>query len=73
MLREWLPSLRRAADWNEWSNEETFIQLARHLKGRALQGWELLDDEYSHDWREAVKILQNRLEHGQYSMAAQEF
>jgi len=27
-LREWLPSLQNAADWNEWSNKETFIQLA---------------------------------------------
>ena len=72
-LREWLPLLRGAADWNEWSNEETFIQLAGYLKGRALQEWELLDDEYSHDWLEAVKMLQNRLEHGQHSMAAQEF
>ena len=44
-LREWLSLLRRAADWNEWSNEETFIQLAVHPKRRALQEWELLDDE----------------------------
>ena len=49
------------------------ISVGRAPKGRVLQEWELLDDEYSHDWHEAVKMLQNRLEHGQHSMVAQEF
>jgi len=70
-LREWLPSLQTATNQNEWSDEETFIQLAGHLRGRVQ--WELIDDGCSHDWRVVAKMLQNRLEHGQHSMAAQEF
>ena len=37
------PLLQRAADWNEWSESEIHIQLAGHLRGRALQEWNLLD------------------------------
>lgn len=49
-LEDWLPSLQRAAQWNGWS-EEMMIQLAGHLRGRALQEWNLLDEEdlKSHD------------------------
>jgi len=54
-MREWLPSLQQAADWNEWSNDETFIQLARHPKSKALQKWELLDIECSHDSEDATE------------------
>ena len=36
-FEDWLPALERAARWNEWSSEETLIQLAGHLRGRALQ------------------------------------
>ena len=34
---DWLPILERAAIWNEWSPEESLMQLAGHLRGRALQ------------------------------------
>ena len=37
-FKDWLPSLQRAADWNQWSDAETLIQ---HLRGRALQEWTL--------------------------------
>lgn len=39
---DWLPALQRASEWNGWSDEETLIQLAGHLRGRALQEWTLL-------------------------------
>ena len=42
-LDDWLPSLERAATWNEWTEEEHLLQLAGHLRGRALQEWGLLD------------------------------
>ena len=42
LLEDWLPSLERASLWNGWSEEEKMIQLAGHLKGRALQEWNLL-------------------------------
>ena len=34
---DWLPILERAAIWNEWTPEESLMQLAGHLRGRALQ------------------------------------
>ena len=42
-IYEWLPSLQRAADWNEWTEQKIFIQLVGHLRGRALREWNLLD------------------------------
>lgn len=36
-IEEWLPSLKRAVEWNEWSEQEILIQLVGHLSGRALQ------------------------------------
>ncbi|XP_065915676.1 myosin-13-like [Dysidea avara] len=72
-LDEWLPSLQRASNWNGWTSEETLIQLAGHLKGQALQEWNLLEDSDKVGWKEAAKVLQSRLEHGNRTMAAQEF
>ena len=42
LLEDWLPSIERASEWNGWSEEDRMIQLAGHLKGRALQEWNLL-------------------------------
>ena len=36
-LDDWLPTLQRPADWNGWTADDLLIQLAGHLKGRALQ------------------------------------
>ena len=33
---DWLPTLQGTADWNRWITEDLLIQLAGHLKGRAL-------------------------------------
>ena len=30
---DWLPTLERAATWNNWSEQEKLIQLAGHLRG----------------------------------------
>ena len=35
-LDDWLPMLERAGQWNEWTPEELLLQLAGHLRGRAL-------------------------------------
>ena len=32
---EGLPTLERAATWNNWSEQEKLIQLAGHLRGKA--------------------------------------
>ena len=34
---DWLPTLERAAAWNNWMGDELTIKLAGHLRGRALQ------------------------------------
>ena len=44
-FEDWLPSMQRAARWNNRSPEEQLIQLAGHLCGRAWQEWNLLDEE----------------------------
>ena len=41
-LDDWLPTLKRAADWNGWAPEDLLIQLAGHLKGRE---WNLLSED----------------------------
>ena len=43
-IDDWLPALKRAASWNDWSEVETLMQLAGHLRGRALQEWNLLSE-----------------------------
>ena len=43
-LDDWLPVLERAAVWNEWSEEDKLLQLAGHLRGKALQEWSLLEE-----------------------------
>lgn len=54
-LRDWLPSLNRAAQWNGWESEELLMQLAGYLKGPG---------EHSRSgisWRRLSKISMTRL------------
>ena len=37
-------SLRRVANWNEWSKEELLLQLAGHIQRQALQEGNLLQE-----------------------------
>ena len=62
LLDDWLPTLERAGVWNAWSNEELLMQLAGHLRGRALQEWDLLTPEEKSGWKNAVTALKSRLE-----------
>ena len=61
-LDDWLPSLQRAASWNKWTEEEQLIQLAGHLKGRALIEWNLLSRTEISTMEAAVKSLRDCLE-----------
>ena len=70
---DWLPALKRAASWNDWSETETLMQLAGHLRGRALQEWNLLSEAEKSKLEVAVGALSFRLEQGSKAMAAQEF
>ena len=72
-IDDWLPALKRAASWNDWSEVETLIQLAGHLRGRALQEWNLLSETDRSTLDATVRALRSRLEPGSKAMAAQEF
>ena len=73
-LDDWLPSLKRAAEWNDWTEAELLMQLAGHLRGRALQEWNLLDEETERaTYDSAVGALRNRLDTGSKTLAAQDF
>ena len=72
-LDDWIPSLTRAARWNEWSPDENLMQLAGHLRGYALQEWDLLQDEDRNDFDRAVAALRTRLDPGNKVLAAQDF
>ena len=72
-LDDWLPSLQRASTWNEWTDEELLLQLAGHLRGRALQEWGLLDVDSKSTYAKAVDSLRARLDPGSRTLAAQDF
>ena len=72
-LDDWLPALQRAAEWNIWGQDELLIQLAGHLRGRALQEWNLLGGSERGTYDTAVTALRSRLDPGSKAMAAQDF
>ena len=69
-LDDWLSSLRRAADWNGWTEEEILMQLVGHLKGQARQVWNLMNTD---GFEESMEILRSRLDPGNKALAAQDF
>ena len=72
-LDDWLPSLERASTWNAWTPEERLMQLAGHLKGRALQEYNLLGPTEKVSFESAVEALRSRLEPSSKAVAAQDF
>ena len=70
---DWLPALDRVRRWNDWSKQETLLQLAGYLRGRALQEWSLLSPEEQKDYDAAVKALSLRLDQGSLLVAVQDF
>ena len=70
---DWLPTLTRTASWNGWSESEKLIQLAGHLRGRALQEWDLLEEADKCSWKKALPALRGRLDQGTKVLAAQDF
>ena len=73
LLEDWLPSLEQASQWNGWSEEEKMIQLAGHLKGRALQEWNLLHTDQRATFSQATEALRSRLDPVSKAVAAQDF
>jgi len=72
-LDDWLPALQRAASWNGWTEEDQLLQLAGHLRGRALQEWNLLDATEKTTFAKAIEAMRARLDPGSKTLAAQEF
>ena len=72
-FEDWLPSLERAAIWNGWSESDRLVQLAGHLRKRALQEWNLLTEEEKSSFAAATEALHNRLDPHSRILAAQEF
>ena len=70
---DWFPTLERAASWNGWNQEEQLMQLAGHLRGRALTEWNLLDPQEKETYEEAKQAMLSRLDVGGKTLAAQEF
>ena len=69
-IDDWLPALERASTWNGWIEEEHLMQLAGHLRGRALQEWSLMSDGDKGSYADATQALRNRLDPGGSALAA---
>jgi len=65
--------LERASPWNCWTDEELLLQFAGHLRGRALQEWNLLRAEDKQSFKATTRALQNRLDPGCRALAAKDF
>ena len=72
-LDDWYPTLKRAANWNAWTEDDLLLQLAGHLKRRALQEWSLLTDEDRATYELGTAALRGRLDPGSRIIAAQDF
>ena len=70
-FEEWLITLNRAADWNQWNDEERLMQLAGYLRGRALLEWTLLEESDRSSWASAQAALRSRLDPATKVLAAQ--
>ena len=64
ILNDWLPSLEQASQWNIWTKEERLMQFAGHLRGQALQEWNLLSYDERATFNTAVKSLHHRIDAG---------
>lgn len=73
MFDEWLPSLERASEWNRWSDQELLLQLAGHLRGKALREWGLISKDEKASYAKAMATLRTRIDPGSKIMAAQDF
>ncbi len=72
-FEDWLPTLKRASEWNRWSEEESLLQLAGHLRGKALQEWNLLDKEQKVSFQSAVEAIRRRIDPHNRVIAATDF
>ena len=57
---DWLPSLQRASQWNQWTVGDQLMQLAGHLGGRARQEWNLITRDQQLTLSEVTQALRSR-------------
>ena len=72
-FNDWLPTLERAAAWNNWMGDELTIQLAGYLHGRALQELNLISTADCTTYQSAMIALRTRLDCGNKTLAALDF
>ncbi len=72
-LDDWFPTLDRATVWNGWSDEEALMQLAGHLRGKALREWNLLNKEQKTTYKDAITALRLRIDPQNRVIAATDF
>ena len=72
-IDDWILILEHAASWNGWTEDESLMQLAGHLRGQALLEWKLLDSRDKATYHSAIKALRERLDPGNQSIAALDF
>jgi len=65
--------LQRAANWNNWTEDEQLIQFAGHLKGRALAEWNLLSPDEISTVEVAARSMREHLDPCSKVMAGQDF
>ena len=65
--------LMRTSAWNGWTEEDQLIQLVGHLKGWALQEWDLIPSEDKQTYTTAIDSLRERLDPGGRMLAVQDF
>ena len=72
-FEDWISALERCSMWNAWSEEETLLQLAGHLRGRTLEEWNWMEEGDKCDISKAKRLLWKRLDPGSKMLAAQDF
>ena len=65
--------LQQAVIWNNWTPEESLMQLAGYLRGKAAQVWKLLLPEEKVNYQIATRTLKERLDHGNQALTALDF
>ena len=70
---DWVPILERATTRNNWSEEEKLIQLAGHLRNKALQEWNLMSSQEKGNYHLAIATLRTQLGPGNKTLAAMDF
>ena len=70
---DWIPTLERASSWNGWTEDERLVQSAGHLRGKALQKWNLIPPAECQTYQSSTAALRMCLDHGNKTLADLDF